>query len=170
MVEALLRIRDNGQGEKQVRVRWEGYRRETWEPYESIKQQLPEMMAELEHELVAAEVEEESTLSAFPERVHRSAQGRSSISLASRSAQYVGASGSESLSTHQVDGRGAEEENHESGQLCLVLLSSCFVLLCGAFSPPVSFLCVCVWRWHCQREVMVLLFICKPPLVQVNIK
>ena len=58
VVEALLRIRDDGRGQKEVRVRWEGYKRETWEPYDSMKQQLPEMMAELEMtELEMAEVE-----------------------------------------------------------------------------------------------------------------
>jgi hypothetical protein len=46
-------------------VRWEGYRKETWEPYESIKEQLPEMMADLEQELVSASVDEESTVTVF---------------------------------------------------------------------------------------------------------
>jgi hypothetical protein len=65
VVEALTRIRVNDQGERQVRVRWEGYRRETWEPYACIKLQLPEMMAELEAERIDEEQDEESTLAAF---------------------------------------------------------------------------------------------------------
>ena len=66
VVEALLRTRDNGQGRKEVRVRWEGYMRETWEPYDFMKQQLPEMMAELEiTELGTSKDEKSSMLSAF---------------------------------------------------------------------------------------------------------
>jgi hypothetical protein len=65
VVEALLRIRDNDQGEKQVRVKWEGYRRETWERYKSIKERLPEMMAELEQELVIATDDDKSVLTTF---------------------------------------------------------------------------------------------------------
>ena len=65
VVEALTRIRINDQGEKQVRVRWEGYRRETWEAYASIKLQLPEMVEELEAEHINEEQDEDSTLSTF---------------------------------------------------------------------------------------------------------
>jgi hypothetical protein len=66
VVEALLRIRDDVQGHKEVRVRWEGYKRETWEPYDFMKQQLPEMMAELEiAELETSDDEESSVLSTF---------------------------------------------------------------------------------------------------------
>ena len=46
-VEQLLDIRENSQGVKQVQVAWRGYRRRTWEPYESMQQQVPEMVAEL---------------------------------------------------------------------------------------------------------------------------
>ena len=48
VVEALVRVRVSDDGDKQVLVRWEGYRRHTWEPYESMREQLPEMMNELE--------------------------------------------------------------------------------------------------------------------------
>jgi integrase len=66
VVEALLRIRENDKGDKQVLVRWEGYRRETWEPYESIKQQLPDMMAALERGGPGTDAaEEEKTVSEF---------------------------------------------------------------------------------------------------------
>ncbi len=66
VVEALLRLRNDGQGQKEVRVRWEGYKRETWEPYDYMKQQLPEMMAELEMaELETSDDEESSILSTF---------------------------------------------------------------------------------------------------------
>ena len=66
VVEALLRIRENGKGDKQVLVRWEGYRRETWEPYESIKQQLPDMMAALERGGPGTDAaEEEKTVREF---------------------------------------------------------------------------------------------------------
>jgi hypothetical protein len=65
VVEALTRIRVNDQGERQVRVRWQGYRKETWEPYESIKHQLPGMVAELEAGRIDEEQDEESTLTAF---------------------------------------------------------------------------------------------------------
>ena len=51
VVEDLLDIRVNNKGEKQVMVRWEGYLRPTWEPYESIKEQLPDMIVELEEKL-----------------------------------------------------------------------------------------------------------------------
>ena len=48
VVDELTDIRVNAQGEKQVLVQWEGYKRRTWEPFHSIRQQLPEMLAELE--------------------------------------------------------------------------------------------------------------------------
>jgi hypothetical protein len=47
-VDELIRIRVTGRGEKQVLVQWEGYRRPTWEPFDSMQQQLPEMVATLE--------------------------------------------------------------------------------------------------------------------------
>lgn len=47
-VDGLIRIRVTDRGEKQVLVRWEGYRRPTWEPFASMQEQLPEMVAELE--------------------------------------------------------------------------------------------------------------------------
>jgi len=47
-VDGLIRTRVTVRGEKQVLVRWEGYRRPTWEPFASIQEQLPEMVAELE--------------------------------------------------------------------------------------------------------------------------
>ena len=53
-VERLIRIRATGRGDagKQVLVQWEGYRRPTWEPYDTIQQQLPELLAELEASIV----------------------------------------------------------------------------------------------------------------------
>jgi len=45
-------VRVTKQGIKQVQVRWEGYLRCTWEPYESIRQQLPDVLAALEESLV----------------------------------------------------------------------------------------------------------------------
>jgi integrase len=72
VVEVLLAVRVNGAGEKQVQVKWAGYRRATWEPYQSMKQQLPEMLARLEHELSDTDDvedennnEEESTVRVF---------------------------------------------------------------------------------------------------------
>ena len=65
VVEALTRIRVNDEGEQQVRVRWQGYRRETWEPYQFIKLQLPEMMAGLEAGRIDEQQDEENTLNAF---------------------------------------------------------------------------------------------------------
>jgi hypothetical protein len=47
-VDRLIRIRLTGQGRKKVLVQWEGYPRPTWEPFDSIQQQLPKMVAELE--------------------------------------------------------------------------------------------------------------------------
>ena len=47
-VEKLIRVRVSERDGKQVSVQWEGYRRPTWEPYESIQQQLPKLIAELE--------------------------------------------------------------------------------------------------------------------------
>ena len=55
VVEALLDVRVNKLGEKQVRVKWEGYHRTTWEPYESMRQQLPDMLAQLENGLAHAD-------------------------------------------------------------------------------------------------------------------
>ena len=52
-------VRVTKQGLKQVHVRWEGYLRCTWEPYESIREQLPDMLAALEESLVP-EVETEA--------------------------------------------------------------------------------------------------------------
>jgi hypothetical protein len=51
VVERLVDVRVDGQGVKQVLVKWEGYRRRTWEPYASIQHQLPEMVEELEQQL-----------------------------------------------------------------------------------------------------------------------
>ena len=51
-VEKLIRIR-GGAGTQQVLVQWEGYRRPTWEPYDSIQQQLPKLLVELEASLAA---------------------------------------------------------------------------------------------------------------------
>ena len=48
VVEELTDVRVNDQGERQVLVKWEGYLRRTWEPFDSIRQQLPVMLAELE--------------------------------------------------------------------------------------------------------------------------
>ena len=46
-VDKLIRVRVTERDGKQVLVQWEGYRRPTWEPYDSIQQQLPELVAEL---------------------------------------------------------------------------------------------------------------------------
>ena len=51
VVERLVDIREDAHGLKQVLVKWENYRRRTWEPYESIRKQLPEMVEELEQQL-----------------------------------------------------------------------------------------------------------------------
>ena len=59
MVEAVLDIRVNKRGEKQVQVKWAGYHRATWEPYQSMKQQLPEMLVTLESKLARASDEED---------------------------------------------------------------------------------------------------------------
>jgi hypothetical protein len=48
VVEELVRVRVDSGGNKQVSVRWEGYRKCTWEPYERIRRQLPEMLRLLE--------------------------------------------------------------------------------------------------------------------------
>ena len=58
VVEALLDIRVNKHAEKQVQVKWEGHYRATWEPYQSMKQQLPEMLSQLENDLAQADAEE----------------------------------------------------------------------------------------------------------------
>jgi Chromo (CHRromatin Organisation MOdifier) domain len=58
VVEELVDVRVTKQGVKQVQVRWEGYLRCTWEPYESIREQLPSILATLEASL-ASEVEAE---------------------------------------------------------------------------------------------------------------
>ena len=51
VVEELVDVRVDGQGVKQVLVKWEGYRRRTWEPYASIRKQLSAMVGELEQQL-----------------------------------------------------------------------------------------------------------------------
>ena len=53
VVEELVDVRVTKQGVKQVQVRWEGYARCTWEPYESIREQLPDTMAKLEASLAS---------------------------------------------------------------------------------------------------------------------
>ena len=60
VVEAMLNIRVNKHGEKQVQVKWEGYNRPTWEPYQSMKQQLPDLLAKLESDLAEADDVEEA--------------------------------------------------------------------------------------------------------------
>ena len=60
VVEALLNVRVNKHGEKQVQVKLEGYQRATWEPYQSMKQQLPEMLTALESDLARADDTEEA--------------------------------------------------------------------------------------------------------------
>jgi hypothetical protein len=48
-VEKLISLRVVGRDAvQQVLVQWEGYRRPTWEPYNSIQEQLPELLTELE--------------------------------------------------------------------------------------------------------------------------
>ena len=51
VVDELVDVRVTRQGVKQVQVRWEGYARCTWEPYESIQEQLPDTLALLEKSL-----------------------------------------------------------------------------------------------------------------------
>ena len=51
VVSRLIDIRKNDHGVKQVLVAWQGYRRHTWEPYESIQEQLPELVDALEQQL-----------------------------------------------------------------------------------------------------------------------
>ena len=58
VVEELVDVRVTKQGIQQVQVRWEGYLRCTWEPYESIREQLPDMLATLE-EALASDSEDE---------------------------------------------------------------------------------------------------------------
>jgi hypothetical protein len=53
VVEELVTVRVDSRGNKQVSVRWEGYRKCTWEPYEWIRQQLPEMLRLLEASALA---------------------------------------------------------------------------------------------------------------------
>ena len=62
VVEELLAVRVNRHGEKQVQVKWEGYHRATWEPYQAMKQQLPDMLNKLENELTEADDKEEEQL------------------------------------------------------------------------------------------------------------
>jgi hypothetical protein len=51
-VKELCAIRTNTKTkEKQVSVRWEGYKAPTWEPYHCIKEQLPAMLKKLERKL-----------------------------------------------------------------------------------------------------------------------
>jgi hypothetical protein len=59
VVEALVRVRVSDDGDKQVLVKWDGYRRHTWEPYDSMREQLPEMMDELETPSEAGPLENE---------------------------------------------------------------------------------------------------------------
>ena len=54
VVDQLVDIREDGEGTRQVLVAWEGYRRRTWEPYDSIRDQLPQMVEELEQQLGSA--------------------------------------------------------------------------------------------------------------------
>jgi len=54
VVEELVDIRVNDQGVQQVLVKWEGYRRRTWEPYDSMQKQLREMLEALEQQLSPA--------------------------------------------------------------------------------------------------------------------
>jgi hypothetical protein len=56
----MLNVRVNKHGEKQVQVKWEGYNRPTWEPYQSMKQQLPDVLAKLERDLDKADDMEEA--------------------------------------------------------------------------------------------------------------
>ncbi len=120
VVEALTRIRVNDQGEKQVRVRWEGYRRETWEPYAFIKLQLPEMVAELEAGHVDPEQDEESTLAVFV----REYIARHKVDRAYRwrpdRLNVLELEAEESSSADQENSRGAETKNHGDG-FCTVM-------------------------------------------------
>ncbi len=68
VVEALVRIRVSNDCGKQVLVKWEGYRRQTWESYESMREQLPEMMDELVRQSEASssdDQQEEASLRTF---------------------------------------------------------------------------------------------------------
>jgi integrase len=53
VVEQLVSVRVNKRGNKQVSVKWDGYSKCTWEPYESILEQLPEMLRALEASLIS---------------------------------------------------------------------------------------------------------------------
>jgi hypothetical protein len=52
VVEELVDVRIHRSGNKQVSVKWDGYLKCTWEPYESIQQQLPQMLRALEASLM----------------------------------------------------------------------------------------------------------------------
>ena len=51
-VEELVDVRVDKWANKQVSVRWDGYLKCTWEPYESIQEQLPKMLRALEASLI----------------------------------------------------------------------------------------------------------------------
>jgi hypothetical protein len=65
VVEELIKMRINSNGNKQVLVRWEGYRKCTWEPYESMHLQLPEMLLLLETSSPRAAVGNDEQVDAF---------------------------------------------------------------------------------------------------------
>ena len=61
-------MRATQHGIKQVQVRWEGYARCTWEPYESIRQQLPDMVAMLEASLASNSEAQADAVRCFVDR------------------------------------------------------------------------------------------------------
>ena len=172
VVEALLRIRANDQGQKEVRVRWEGYKRETWEPYGSMKQQLPEMMAELETavlelaelemaELEMADDEESSVLSTFLKSYISEHRVDSNYRWRSDRLNTLELAAESHCPPVKADSKGAEEEDDEFGELRLGLshLDGC---CCGI---PEFYL----WKWHCYARGWVFLSICEPPLVPIDV-
>ena len=129
VVEALLDVRVNKHGEKQVQVKWEGYHRTTWEPYQSMQKQLPDMLLRLENEVAKADGkevrdDEDSTVHAFLRRVHRCTQSGSGLSVAARSTEHIGAGGRRLLSTCQANGDRAEEEDDAVGEWHRVISAS----------------------------------------------
>ena len=67
-VEEFVSIRINNQGLKQVLIKWQGYRRRTWEPYAEMQTQLPEMIAALEKKIPQQAKEPQSSRKHAEER------------------------------------------------------------------------------------------------------
>ena len=67
-MEEFVSTRINNQGLKQVLIKWQGYRRRTWEPYSEIQTQLPEMIAALEKKVLPQTKEPPSSRKQAQER------------------------------------------------------------------------------------------------------